>query len=350
MIVCAGAGGVGKTTMSAAIAVRAARLGRKTVCITIDPARRLADGLGVPVSANSGLTDITQMLGEPLRKGGSLAFGMLDPRQAFDRLVQTRASSKEKAARILRNRLYRYVSTSLSGVQEFMALTELAALANRPNMDLVVLDTPPTANSLDFFTAPQRLSDALDGTLVRLMRRAYDGNKSGFDLLGRSTAALLGALSRFTGQELLSEMMEFVDALSDLFGSFETEAKEVEQLLRSPLVGVFLVTTPDRATMRESKELRGRLAQLGMRIDAVLFNRCHHPVVPLSPAELEPGLAGEIDELNLAWNAEAAREADVIQATMASWLGLAQIIRLPLFPETSSRLGLLDHIGCCLWS
>jgi anion-transporting ArsA/GET3 family ATPase len=274
---------------------------------------------------------------------------MLDPRQAFDRLIWARASSQAVARRILRNRLYRYVSTSLSGIQEYMALTELASLAGRSDLDLVVLDTPPTSNALDFFTAPQRLSEALDGTLVRLMRRAYSGGRSGFDLLGRSTAALLGALSRFTGTELLSEMMEFIDALSDLFGSFEAEAKEIEQLLRSPKVALCLVTTSDRATMRESKELRARLAQLGMRIDAVLFNRCHHPVAPPAPQHLEAELAREIDALNEAWNAEAVREAEIIDATASSWHGFARIVQLPLLPEHGERLGLLDEMGEFLW-
>lgn len=350
MIVCAGAGGVGKTTLSAAIAVRATRRGRRTICLTIDPARRLADGLGVEPGVGTDLTDITPMLGRDVLPGGSLSFGMLDPAQAFDRLVQTRTSSKESASRILENRLYRYVSSSLSGVQEYMALTELAGLAERTDIDLVVLDTPPTTNAMDFFTAPQRLSEALDGTLVRLMRRAYGGGKSGFDLLGRSTAALLGALSRFTGQELLSEMMEFVDALSDLFGSFETEARQVEQLLRSSKVAVCLVTTADRATLRESKELRGRLGLLGMRIDAVLFNRCHTPQVPMAPTHLSPSIGLELDELNREWNQQAAREQELIESTAASWQGLATVIRLPLLPESGSRLFLLDRIGDSLWS
>ena len=157
VVVCVGAGGVGKTTLAAAMAVKAARSGRRVVCLTIDPARRLADSLGVTPETQTGtIKDITNILDKDVEPGGSLSFGMLDPKETFARIVEQRTSSPAAASRILNNKLYRYVSGSLSGMQEYMALEQLLTIRNDKDVDLIVLDTPPTSNAIDFFTAPSR--------------------------------------------------------------------------------------------------------------------------------------------------------------------------------------------------
>jgi anion-transporting ArsA/GET3 family ATPase len=345
--ICCGAGGVGKTTLAAAIAVRAARDGRRVACLTIDPARRLADSLGVAATdLNAGLIDITEQLRGPIRPPGRLSFGMLDPVETFNAFVRERSSSPEKAERILDNKLYRYVSGSLSGMQEYMALEKLCEIRNDPEVELVVLDTPPTANAIDFFTAPGRMVEALDGTLVRVMRRAYGGpGKFGLDLVGRWASAVLKTIGRVTGAELLGEMMSFVDALSDLFGSFSERAAAVEQVLRGGAVCFCLITTPDGATLRETREFRQRLAQLGLAVDAVVFNRAHWPSAEDPPPSLPAEVTREIERVNRRWNVAHEREADLIRRVREGWDGLSSVSVVPLLPGGATRVDSLELIG-----
>jgi anion-transporting ArsA/GET3 family ATPase len=348
--ICVGAGGVGKTTLAAAIALRAARDGRRVACLTIDPARRLADSLGVSsVDLRTGQLDITAQLGQLIRPPGRLTFGMLDPVETFNEFVRASASSPEKAERILANKLYRYVSGSLSGMQEYMALEKLCEIRNDHDVELVVLDTPPTANAIDFFTAPGRMVEALDGTLVRVMRRAYGGpGRFGIDLVGRWAAAVLKTIGRVTGAELLGEMMSFVDALSDLFGSFSERAAAVERVLRGGEVAFCLITTPDGATLRETREFRQRLAQLGLAVDAVIFNRAHWPRVPDPPGDLPPDTARDVGRINERWNAAFDREADLVRRVREAWEGLSSVTVVPLLPEGATRVASLKRIGSYL--
>ncbi|MDD5307307.1 MAG: ArsA-related P-loop ATPase [Deltaproteobacteria bacterium] len=350
VIVCAGAGGVGKTTLAAAMSVRAARAGRRVACLSIDPARRLADNLGVAHGdEGAGPRDITGLLGGRVENGGRLSFGMLDAERAFATLVRDRASSPAVADRILRNKLYRYLSGSLSGVQEYMALEQLSAIKEDPDVELVVLDTPPTVNALDFFTSPRRMVDALDGPLVRVMRRAYGGpGRIGFDLVGRWAGAVLKAMGRFTGGELLNEMMSFVDALSDLFGSFAERARVVESALRGKDVAFCLVATADNPTVRETREFRNRLAQLGLAVNAVVFNRVHAPHADDPPAGLQGRAAEVIRSLNAEWNEASRMEGAVMQRVKDAWEGLDAVVAVPLLPEGADRIEALDGIGAHL--
>jgi anion-transporting ArsA/GET3 family ATPase len=340
IVVCVGAGGVGKTTIAAAMALRAARSGRDVACLTIDPARRLADSLGVESDVPDGrLRDITGNLGGELRPGGRLRFGMLDPVATFDAFVVERASSAERARLILGNSLYRFISRSLGGMQEYMALEKLCEIAGDPSVELIVLDTPPTANALDFFTAPRRMMEALDGPLVRAMRKAYGGpGRLGFDLVGRWAGAVLGVISRLTGAELLGEMMGFVDALSDLFGSFSQRAAAVEEVLRRDDVFFCLVTTPDEATLKETAHFRQRLDGLGLGVDAVLFNRAHWPEVPPAP----PEASAWIREQNVAWNEAHRREREIVDLVREAWVGLGSVCVVPRLEEGADRVRSLD--------
>ncbi len=347
VVVCVGAGGVGKTTLAATIAVRAARAGRRVACLTIDPARRLADSLGVEPGGRTETTkDISEILGAEVYPGGRLSFGMLDPKQTFADLVRLRASSPEAADRILKNKLYRYVSGSLSGMQEYMALEQLAAIRNDPEVEMIVLDTPPTTNAIDFFTAPRRMMEALDGRLVRIMRRAYGGAARGrFDILGKWAASVLRALSRFTGTELLNEIMAFIDALSDLFGSFSERAEAVETVLRGEDVAFCLVSTPDKATLRETKDFRYRLSQLGLAVDAVIFNRTHWPLAEDPPADLNDDVTRQIRRLNADWNASHERETTFVERVRKAWEGLESVVTIPLLPGGATRVDSLDQLG-----
>jgi anion-transporting ArsA/GET3 family ATPase len=345
VLVFVGAGGAGKTTLSAATAVRAARAGRRVACLTIDPARRLAQSLGVSPSADRGkLQEITARLGADVAPGGRLTFGMLDPKEVFDQFVIERASSPEKAKSILGNKLYRYISGSLSGMQEYMALEKLCELRNDPEVDLIVLDTPPTANAIDFFTAPRRMIDALDGPMIRVMRRAYGASGHlGLDLVGRWARASLRAMSKVIGGELLEEVMGFVDALSDLFGSFSERASSVESVLHGRDVAFCLVATPDKATMRETREFRQRLHALGLAVSVVVFNRCHAP--RSAPAPVSHACAAEIAALDAGWDAAFEREAIRIREVRDGWDGLDAIRVVPIVPENATRIEALDALA-----
>ncbi len=347
IIVCVGAGGVGKTTLAASMAVKAAREGRRVVCLTIDPARRLADSLGVGNERGTdGIADVTSILGPAAHPQGRLSFGMLDTKQAFAEVIRQRASSQAVMERIFHNRLYRYVSGSLSGLQEYMALEKLCAIADDPNVELIVLDTPPTANAIDFFTAPQRMVEALDGKLVRLMRRAYGhAGRFGIDLVGRWAQVIFRTIGRIAGVELVGEMVDFVDALSDLFGGFGIRARQVEQVLTSEEVAFFLVTTPDRATLRETREFRHRLHQLGLMVDGVIFNRAHHPQAPPPPDIVDSDIAGEMERINREWNSAFNQERVMIDRVRDAWDGLEAVTIVPLLAEGATRVDSLDQIG-----
>ena len=344
-VICIGSGGVGKTTVAAAIGVRQARRGRRVVCLTIDPARRLADSLGVDTGRSAGeLRDITDSLGET--DGGRLSFGMLDPVATFAEFVRRRTSSPAKAERILQNAMYRYLSGSLSGMQEYMALEKLCEILADPGTDLIVLDTPPTANALDFFTAPHRMVAALDGKLVRAMRRAYGGpGRLGIDVVGRGAGGVLRAIGRVTGAELLDEIMGFVDALADLFGSFSERASTVERVLAGDDVSFCLVVTPDRATLREAREFRQRLCRLGLGIDFAVFNRAHHPPVPDPPADVSDEVRRALAPIDEEWNRAGQRESRLIEGLAAGWEDLAGTAIVPLLPEGATRIAALDRIG-----
>ena len=347
IIVCAGAGGVGKTTLAAAIAVHAARQGKRVVCLTIDPARRLADSLGVsPSSSPSDIKDISHILGKDRRGDNVLAFGMLEPRKTFAELVHRRASSPEAADRILSNKLYRYVSGSLSGMHEYMALEQLASIRDNPEYELIVLDTPPTTNAIDFFTAPRRMIEALDGKLVRLMSRAYgSAPRIGFDLWSRWISAILKVLGRFTGKELLTEMMSFIDALSDLFGSFSERANIVEKVLHGPEVAFCLIATPDKSTLRETRNFRDRLAELGLAVNAVIFNCAHWPLADDPPDNIPEEVVREILKINAGWNRSYYEEQEFISRVQAAWEGLDAVVTVPRLPEEATRVESLFRIS-----
>jgi anion-transporting ArsA/GET3 family ATPase len=347
IIVCVGAGGVGKTTLAASIAVRSARAGRRVTCLTIDPARRLADSLGVTSGSPKEKTkDITEILGQEMEPGGRLSFGMLDPKETFAEIVRMRASSPRAAERILKNKLYRYVSGSLSGMHEYMALERLQAVRIDPDVQLIVLDTPPTTNAIDFFTAPRRMTEALNGRLVGIMRRAYGGaTRTGFDFLGRWASAVLRVLSQFTGIELLNEIMAFVDALSDLFGSFSDRAKSVEKVLHGDDVAFCLVATPDKATLRETRDFHDRLSGLGLAVDAVVFNRAHWPRAEDPPKDLDEKTREKILEINSSWNQAHDFEQEIVMRVRKAWEGLGAVIVVPQIPQGANRVESLDQLG-----
>ena len=295
VIVCVGSGGVGKTTTAAALAVHAAMEGKKVLCLTIDPARRLANSLGLrEMSIDE--QDIPAALFEErgLVLRGSLSAMMLDTKRTFDDLVTRHASSPEKRDRILGNRLYQYISTSLAGTQEYMAMEKLHDVRKRGEWDLIVLDTPPTSNALDFLDAPDRLVGLVDSPAVRWFIQAFQSSgKLSLSLVGKGAAFLLRGLAKFTGAEFLDSVAELVVDLNELFGGFRERAREVENALRSPEVAFVIVTSPNPLAVEEAVFFHRRLVQSQMQTDAFVVNGIHAllPEPSQKRAELEAAAA-----------------------------------------------------------
>ncbi len=280
VVVCAGAGGVGKTTIAAALSLSAARRGRRVLCLTIDPARRLADSLGLTLAPGVEAEVAPERLaavGGALT--GTLSVAMLDPKQTFDDLVARHASSQAVAEKILNNQFYRHVSTSLAGTQSYMAMEKVLAVLKSGRYDLIVLDTPPTSEALDFLDAPERLVEALDSPAMRWLVQALQPT-GGFSmrLLARGVAALLRTMGRLTGRGFLEDMAAFVGELNELFGGFKERAAEVSRAFRAPDFGYLLVAAPSAPALEEARFFTERLRRIGLAADALVLNRVHADV------------------------------------------------------------------------
>lgn len=293
VVVSVGSGGVGKTTTAAALGVHAAMAGKRVLCLTIDPAKRLANSLGLQEFSTEE-QEIPESLFERhgLRCPGRLSAMMLDTKHTFDDLVEKYAPSPEKRDRILGNRMYQYVSTSLAGTQEYMAMEKLYAVRDDDRYDLVILDTPPTTNALDFLEAPERLIGAIDSPVMRWFVEAFEGKLS---VVGRGTKFVLRGLSRFTGAEFLNHVAEFVGDLNELFGGFRERAQRVSESLRAEDVAFVVVTSPNALTVGEAIFFSRKLADYGVGRKGLVVNRVHPHVE--QPDEDDTALAQRIQSL-----------------------------------------------------
>ncbi len=279
VLITVGAGGVGKTTTAAALAVGAARQGKRVLCLTIDPAKRLAESLGLrTIDAEAVKIDKSRFDAAGVPMAGELTVMMLDTKTTFDELVRKYSSSTQKADKLLRNRLYQYVSTSLAGTQEYMAVEKLVAVKDDARYDLIVLDTPPTANALDFLDAPERLMDALDSSTMKWFVQAFEtSGKLSLNILAKSASLVLKGIGRITGGGFLEAMAELITELNDLFGGFKERAAIVQRTLRSADVAFILVTSPAPMSLREVRYFAERLIEHQMPLGAFVVNRLHLP-------------------------------------------------------------------------
>jgi anion-transporting ArsA/GET3 family ATPase len=294
VILVVGCGGVGKTTTTAALGLAAARRGKRVLCLTIDPARRLSQSLGFEqMTTEAQSVDPALFARAGLEVPGSMTVMMLDTKSTFDGLIASLAPTPEKRDAILNNVLYKYISTSLAGTQEYMGMEKLYAVKGDPAYDVILLDTPPTTNALDFLDAPERLVDALDSAATRWFVQAFQtSGKLSFNLLAKSTAAILRGIGRLTGGGFLEQIATFISEINEIFGSWRDRASAVAGALRGPDVAYVLVTTPDPLSIREVLYFADRLRDQKMRRDAFVVNRVH-PVygdVPREP-DVEVALA-----------------------------------------------------------
>jgi len=277
VLVCAGAGGVGKTTVAAALALGAARRGKRVLCLTIDPAKRLADSLGLGgMRGEAQAIDRAVLTRLGIPEQGTLTVSMLDTKRTFDDIVARHAPDEVVRERILGNRFYQYVSTQLAGTQSYMAMEKVLAVLQDPTFELVVLDTPPTSDALDFLDAPERLIEALDSPAMRWLVDAFEPKRRlGLSALARGIAVVLRGVGKLTGRGFLEHMAEFVTELNDLFGGFKERAREVSAAFRGSDFAYVLVSTPVPAALEEAALFLERLAASGLRGDALMLNHVH---------------------------------------------------------------------------
>lgn len=265
VIVCCGSGGVGKTTIAALIAVEAARRGRRAVVVTIDPARRLADSLGLDALTNDPATIAGPWPGE-------LAALMLDTEGTFNSLVRRYAGSLDQAERILGNRFYKNIAGSLSGTQEYMATEKLYELYADTPYDLIVVDTPPTRNALDFLEAPNRLASFLEHRLYRMVTAPTRGLVRAVNL---ATQTFFRSVGKVVGGDVIADAIGFFAAFEGMEDGFRHRAREVEHLLASDETSFVLVTAPKPDTIIETSFFAARLTELHITVRAVIVNRIH---------------------------------------------------------------------------
>ena len=290
VVVCCGAGGVGKTTTAAALGLLAAEAGRRAVVLTIDPARRLAQSMGVEELGN----EPTRVPGVDGAAGGSLDAMMLDMKRTFDETVLAHASP-ERARAILANPVYSAVSSSFAGTQEYMAMEKLGQLQARGTWDLVVVDTPPSRSALDFLDAPDRLGGFLDSRVLRLLLApAKAGGRTYLRVLGVGLGAVTSVLDKVVGAQLLRDLQSFLGALDAVFGGFRQRAEATYEQLKKPGTAFLVVATPEQDALREASYFVERLGAEEMPLAGLVLNRVHHPRLPALPADRAEKAAEEL--------------------------------------------------------
>ena len=278
VIVCTGSGGVGKTTSAAALAVAAAQQGRRTIVLTIDPARRLAQSLGLSALDNRP---------RAVKAVDGLEAMMLDMKHTFDEVIDRHASDARRANRIKGNRFYQQLSSSLAGTQEYMAMEKLYDLHHSGDYDCIVIDTPPTRNALDFLDAPKRLTDFLEGRFLRMfLAPGLAAGKIATRAAGFGAGLFMRAASRLTGQAVLADLAEFFQSFEGMYDGFKQRAQAVYKLLQSPSSAFVVVASPEAPALREARFFLQRLAQDGMPTAGLVVNRVTPP-----PAEALAGLS-----------------------------------------------------------
>jgi anion-transporting ArsA/GET3 family ATPase len=275
--VCAGSGGVGKTTTAAAIAVQAAAEGQKAVVLTIDPARRLATSLGLKELSNEPIKVAkARFTRAKLDATGELHAMMLDTKTTFDTVVLRYAPTHAQAQRIIANRFYRNISATLSGSQEYMAMEKLYELHTEGNYDLIVIDTPPTRNALDFLDAPKRMTDFFESRVLRWFLMPYMKAGGGFMRVANMAAmTFLRVVKRIVGAEVLQDTAEFFGNLEGMYEGFKQRARDVAALLASPATSFVVVTSPAAESVTEATFFASRLNEAGLPFGALVVNRVH---------------------------------------------------------------------------
>jgi anion-transporting ArsA/GET3 family ATPase len=351
--ICAGSGGVGKTTTSAAIAAGMAARGKKVAVLTIDPAKRLADSLGLPELGN------TERQVDPAlferhgidTQGGELWAMMLDAKATFDEVVAKHAPDAETRDRILENRIYRELSNALAGSQEYMAMERLFELHQEDRYDLLVLDTPPSRNALDFLDAPRRLTQFIEGRSLQMFLRPTG---LGMRVFGRGTSVMFSVLKRITGMDLLEDISEFFQAFSGMVGGFQERAKRVNELLADERTSFLVICAPQGEPIEEAVYFHRKLVEARLPFGGVIVNKVHAGYeVEAAPGDVEAELAAALDDRDLARRA-AENLADYSKLAVRDRRNIDRLTRelraravicIPYFDEDVHDLGGLMEVN-----
>ncbi len=362
VVVCAGSGGVGKTTTAAAIALHAAMTGRKAAVVTIDPARRLASSLGLKELSNDPkkVSD-KKFASANLSPQGELHAMMLDTKSTFDHLVMTYAPTPQQAQQILDNRFYRNISGTLSGTHEYMAMEKLYELHSEGDYDLIVIDTPPTRNALDFLDAPRRMTDFLDSKVLRWFLLPYMKAGGGlFRLANVAATTFLKVVKRIVGAEVLEDTAEFFGNLEGMYDGFKERAREVTALLHSDVTSFIVVTSPAMESVTEACFFASKLDESGLPFGAVIVNRVHPrysdgvEARPRQIAKLEAGNGNSRLLAKLIYNEQEFRK--IVRSEEKNLVHLAQRIprhrwvRVPYLDKEAVDLEGLAAIAAQLFS
>jgi len=340
-VICAGPGGVGKTTCAAAIALEGARLGRRACVVTIDPAKRLADALGLEVLTNEPHRVDLQRNAGP----GELWALMLDTKTTFDDVVRRNAGSDEQARAILENRLYRNISGALGGTQEYMAMEKLYELHSEGRFDLVVVDTPPTRHALEFLDAPDRLLRFLNNRLFRLLMLP---TRAGLRAIGMASQAMLRSISRVVGGAVVTDAMAFFSAFEGMEQGFRDRATRVQTLLADPGTAFVVVAAPRRDAVAEAIYFADRLRGSAARVETLVINRMFPSFGPL-PTALGAGTPESPEVAALLTNLRdldqvAGREEQHV-AALAERLPGVPIVKVPFLSDDIHDLEGLTAVG-----
>jgi anion-transporting ArsA/GET3 family ATPase len=318
IIVCCGSGGVGKTTLAAALGVRAAEHGRRVVTLTIDPARRLAQSLGLEELDNVPRKVAGVRSTRKSASGGELHAMMLDMKRTFDEIVEAHATPA-KAAQILANPFYQSLSSSFAGTQEYMAMEKLGQLRASGQWDLIVVDTPPARSALDFLDAPARLARFLDGRFIRmLLVPAKVGSRGYAKVMQVGLGLVTNTMTKLLGTQLLTDVQTFVAAMDTMFGGLRQRADATAKLLRAPGTVFVVVASPEPDALREASFFVDRLVEEEMPLAGVVVNRVHRSTVPQITAAQSLSAADALDAEDDADSALAAGVLRVHAERMAT--------------------------------
>lgn len=352
LVVCLGPGGVGKTTTSAVLALHQAASGRRGLVLTVDPARRLADALGI-----AGLTNdpIEVQSFSKLLAGGSLSALMLDPTATFDHLISMLVQDPARRDALLANRFYQHMSQSLAGTLEYMAVERLHRLVATGKFDAIVLDTPPTTNALDLLEAPDRLASFFSETVTKWFSPAARDKGASWTsrLMNRAGSTVLSLLGQVAGEQFVDDTVGFFGAFADLLGSFRSRGVEVGKLLRDQRTVFLIVCAPDLNRLAEAKEIDRRLAEAGCRAHGFIVNRVDERFLPTEGEKAEavarvtallggpgegPRVAAFLDRLETlrkAQESSAAAHAKVVE-DLQQYAGKRPVFTAPRVPASES--------------
>jgi len=356
--ICAGSGGVGKTTTSAAIATGMAARGLKVCVLTIDPAKRLADSLGLRELGNEAKrVDPELFESHGLEMKGELWAMMLDAKATFDELVARQAPDEEARDRVLGNRIYQQISSALAGSQEYMAMEKLFELHTEGRFDLLVLDTPPTRNALDFLDAPRRLMQFIEGRSLRVFMRPTG---LAAKVAGRGASVALSVFKRIVGFDLLADLAEFFNAFSGMVDGFQARAKRVNSLLADSRTCFLVVCGPQGEPVDEAVYFHRKLVEAKLPFGGVIVNKVHYPAEKLrgDGADLTGALTAKLNDEDLArrvaenfadYQALAERDARNIER-LERELRTKGVIRVPYLDEDVHDLAGLAEINRYLFA